>query len=133
MLIGEVVAKSGLSKDTIRFYEKKGLIHVDRTESEWNNYKNYTDDSLKRLELIKMIKGFGFTLNETSEMLEMIEMGTASCLVVSNKVSEKIESIDRKIKELETVKQMIFNKIKDGQTNCNPKTNSDNCQVFLKQ
>jgi len=133
MLIGEISKKSSLSRDTIRFYERQGLIKVNRTESEWNNYKNYTDETLKRLELIKMIKGFGFTLNETDEMLEMIEMGTASCLVVSNKVYEKIESIDRKIKELKAVKQMIFNKIKDGQTNCNPKTDTENCQVFLKE
>ena len=41
MLIGEVSEKIGLSRDTIRFYEKRGLICVGRRNSGWNNYKSY--------------------------------------------------------------------------------------------
>ena len=50
--------------DTIRFYEKKGLINPQPPTSEFNTYKNYTEGNLRRLALIKKAKMFGFTLNE---------------------------------------------------------------------
>ena len=53
MLIGEICKKTELSRDTIRFYEKKGLIKVKQTESEFNNYKDYTEQNLRRLLLIR--------------------------------------------------------------------------------
>ncbi|MBN4062018.1 MerR family transcriptional regulator [Bacteroidales bacterium AH-315-I05] len=133
MLIGEISKKTSLSRDTIRFYEKMGLIKVERGDTLYNNYKDYTEETLRRLIIIKQIKGFGFTLNETAEILEMIGMGMATCIVVAEKVKEKIRSIDRKIKELEDVKKMIFDRMKEGQNNCNPKSENENCQTFLQE
>ena len=62
MLIGELSKQSGLSRDTIRFYEKQRLIEVGLKERRFNIYKEYSQDTLQRLLHIKRIKGFGFTL-----------------------------------------------------------------------
>ena len=56
MLIGELSKKAQLSRDTIRFYEKKGLIKAKPSASEYNTYKNYTEENLQRILLIKKAK-----------------------------------------------------------------------------
>jgi len=127
MLIGEIVNKTNLSKDTIRFYEKKGLIKVNRTDSEWNNYKNYNEKTLNKLLLIKKAKGFGFTLNEISEILEMFDMNQATCEIMAIKVEEKISRIDEKIKNLTEMKIMIIDKIEKARNECIP-VSKNNCQ-----
>ena len=130
MLIGEIAKKTSLSRDTIRFYEKKRLIKVDRSDSEWNNYKNYDTETLNQLLLIKKAKGFGFTLNEISELMELFEMDAASCDVMSVKINKKLNDIDKKIKELRDMKKMIFDKMIEAQDSCSPKSETDNCQIF---
>jgi len=78
-----------LSRDTIRFYEKKGLIEVDQNTSEFNNYKNYSEKNLQYLMLIKKAKHFGFTLNEISEILDLIKVNKANCSIIHSKVITK--------------------------------------------
>ena len=129
MLIGEIAKKTCLSRDTIRFYEKKGLIAVDRTDSEWNNYKSYSAATLNRLMLIKRAKGFGFTLNEIAEILDLCEMNAATCNVMSDKIQEKLTAIDQKIKELKAMKKMIYGKMKEAEQICLPNSENDNCQI----
>src|SRR5688572_24888005 len=107
MLIGELVKKTGLSKDTIRFYEKQGLIKVSRKERRENNYKEYSQEILQKLMTVKRLKDFGFTLNEVADMLDMIEVNTATCRNVSDKIVEKVDFLDRKIKELIQVRTML--------------------------
>ena len=133
MLIGEISKKTSLSRDTIRFYEKKGLIKVDRTDSEWNNYKDYSVETLKALLLIKKTKGFGFTLNEIAELMELFKMDAASCNVMSVKIKEKLSDIDKKIKELKDMKKMIFDKMNEARNNCMPISENDNCQIFSEE
>jgi len=130
MLVGEISNKTGLSRDTIRFYEKKGLIKVNRTDSDWNNYKNYSEKTLSRLLLIKKAKSFGFTLNEIAEILDLFEMNTANCHTMTKKVNEKLKEIDKKIKELKDIKKMIFDKFDDAQNNCVPISENANCPTL---
>ncbi len=127
MLIGEIAIKSNLSRDTIRFYEKKGLIRVNRTDSEWNNYKNYTEETLNKLLLIKRAKGFGFTLNEIAEILALFDKNIATCEIMAIKVKEKLNRIDEKIKDLNEMKMMMIDKIKNIPGECIP-TSNENCQ-----
>jgi len=68
MLIGELSKRTGLSRDTIRFYEKQGLIKVGRRERRVNNYKEYSDGILRHLLLFNKIKSYGFTLNELPKL-----------------------------------------------------------------
>lgn len=129
MRIGEIVNKTSLSKDTIRFYEKKGLIKVGRTDSEWNNYKNYNEETLTKLLLIKKVKGFGFTLNEIAEILEMFDKNIATCEIMAIKVKEKLNRIDEKIKDLNEMKMMIIGRIENIQGECIPNS-KENCKII---
>ena len=129
MLIGEIVNKTNLSRDTIRFYEKRGLIKVNRTDSEWNNYKNYDGETLKKLFLIKKAKTFGFTLNEIEEILELFDMNRATCEVMATRVEQSINRIDEKIKDLNKMKKMIINNVEGVLKSCGPAPKK-NCKIL---
>ena len=130
MLIGELVKKTGLSRDTIRFYEKLGLISVGRKERRVNNYKEYSEDALRRLTAIKLIKGFGFTLNEASDLLDMIDVNQATCSTVSLKVEEKIKTLEEKIRELMRVRTILLEGVEKCSGGCNPLNMGDNCPML---
>ena len=65
MKIGELAAKTGLTRDTIRFYEQRGLLVDISRPYEYNNYKDYGEANVYRLQMIQEGKQFGFTLNYT--------------------------------------------------------------------
>lgn len=97
MLIGELSRLTGLSRDTIRFYEKQGLIKVRRRERRVNNYKEYSDAILRRLLLLIKIKSYGFTLNESAVIISLLDANLASCDRISKVADQKIGVIDKKI------------------------------------
>jgi DNA-binding transcriptional MerR regulator len=131
MLIGQLVKETGLSKDTIRFYEKHGLISVHHKERRSNNYKEYSKEVLDRLLTIKRLKGFGFTLNEVSDLLEMIETNEASCNKVSHKIADKVSLLDEKIRELIAVRTLLLNGVKRCQDGCSPEQPENNCPILV--
>lgn len=118
MRIGEITKITGLSKDTIRFYEKKKLIDVPRRREEWNNYKEYTDSHIQQLLLIKKCKGWGFTLNEIGDILTKVETGEASCDVLAILAQQKLAEIEERIQELESMRDFLSNRIALTQTQC---------------
>ena len=85
MLIGELVERSGLTRDTIRFYEKKGLINLDRKSRRDNNYKEYSQQILEKVMLIQKLKDLGFTLNEISTFFELWRNEDANCKNLKHK------------------------------------------------
>lgn len=107
MLIGELSAKSGFSRDSIRFYEKIGLIRVTIRERRSNNYKEYSAEILQRLENIHQLKQFGFTLKEIAELLNLIDANRSPCEGLPEKLGEKISVIEDKIDQLENFKSRL--------------------------
>ncbi len=99
MLIGELSEKTGLSRDTIRFYEKKGLIEMPKKLRRENNYKEYPETVLNKLNLIIKGKDLGFTLNEIDTFFELWSEEDASCenlvFTLENKVNQVDQQIDR--------------------------------------
>lgn len=108
MLIGQLAQRSGFTRDTIRFYEKHGLIALPRKARRENNYKEYPDEALERLLRIKRIKALGFTLNETQEILELMDMDKATCMHMSAQFSAKTKAIEDKIAELQALKRTLL-------------------------
>lgn len=61
MKIGELAKQSGVSASTLRFYESKGLLKSNRSS---NGYRQYTQESVRQIQLIKFSQSLGFTLDE---------------------------------------------------------------------
>ncbi|HEY4788928.1 MAG TPA: MerR family transcriptional regulator [Bacteroidales bacterium] len=96
MLINELSKKTGVSIHTIRFYENKNLIHGITDENvKTNNYKNYDDSHVERIEAIKEAQEAGFTLSEIKTLLEKWYSGNFT-------KEEQLDFFDAKIKEVET-------------------------------
>jgi MerR family transcriptional regulator, copper efflux regulator len=111
----EIARRSGLSVDTIRFYEKKGLIDSELICRRTNNYRDYSEASLERLMLIKQAKRLGFTLAEIQEWIRDFE---SEQLTIEEKqiiLGQKLEQIDRRIEELKTIKTYLVTKIENLQ------------------
>jgi MerR family Zn(II)-responsive transcriptional regulator of zntA len=120
MLIGELVKRSGLTKDTIRFYEKKGLVSIDRKSRRENNYKEYSEQVLEKLMLIRKLKDMGFTLNEIDTFLELWREDDASCKNLKYTLENKITLVNGQIQRL--------NELKARLTQSLGKCNNDDCE-----
>jgi len=115
MLIGELVKRSGLTKDAIRFYEKRGLINLNKKQRRENNYKEYPEYVLERLTLIKTIKGFGFTLAEIDTFFELWraeDMKDTGCgEELSATLDSKVAQIDEQITKLMELRARLTSSI----------------------
>lgn len=112
MLIGEFAKASGLTRDTIRFYEKIGLISATETRRGSNRYKHYDSALLERMELVGKAKLLGFTLPEIGKLIRDWE---GSRLSVNQKraiIADKIRVIDERQRELRKVRQYLQEKLK---------------------
>jgi DNA-binding transcriptional MerR regulator len=130
MLIGDLVRETGLSKDTIRFYEKQGLIKISRRDRRENNYKEYPASILDDLHNIKRLKKLGFTLNEIGDFLAFAQNKMASCNLVSGAMTTKLQSIDDKIAELTALRNMITSVFSDLKDCCTDIPQGENCGIF---
>lgn len=131
MLIGQLVKETGLSKDTIRFYEKQGLITVSRKQRRANNYKEYSEEVLNRLQIIKRVKNFGFTLNEAAGLLDMIEVKEATCNNVSGLIEKKVKVLDAKISEMILFRNQLISGVQKCKDCCTPTLPDDNCPILV--
>lgn len=104
--IGELAKLCQIKTDTLRFYEKHGLLSPS-TRSE-AGYRLYTDADLSRLKFILRAKSVGFTLNEIADLL-LIELDKANkaCADVKGLVDSKLADVETKIAELMQFKQSL--------------------------
>lgn len=118
MLIGELVKKTQLSRDCIRYYEKMGLLQVEAGNSRYNNYKNYTSDSVARLEMIVWAKELGFSLREIKEALDLWSGNLLSVEEKRRLILEKVSSVELKIVNLNKMKELLLEVYKDISPDC---------------
>jgi MerR family copper efflux transcriptional regulator len=107
MRIGVLSQKSGFSKDTIRFYEKMGLIRLMDGCRNRYQFKDYPESVLRRLLAIRQIKEYGFTLQETLNMLVLFEEGVLEPKRGIRYVQRKIDRIQQKIQDMMAVKNKL--------------------------
>lgn len=107
MLIGELSEKTGLSRDTIRFYEKKGLIEIPKKLRRENNYKEYPETILNKLNLIIKVKELGFTLNEIDTFFELWGEEDASCENLVFTLENKVNQVDKQLDQLRQLKDRL--------------------------
>ena len=109
MTIGRVASALGLSIDTIRFYERQGLIAAPRRN--FSGYRNYSEDVIDRLHFIGDAKRLGFTLKEIRELLSQGVKSTAECGPVTRKAEAKLAEMNDEIARLQrlriTLRKMV--------------------------
>ena len=118
MLIGVLAEQSGFSRDTIRYYEKIGLIHLPKKARRENNYKEYTPFILSRLRAISQLKAIGYTLYEIQAVIASYEIGGLDCLAGKEQVLEKVRLLDGQIAKLESIKHQLLEAVADCPNHC---------------
>lgn len=104
--IGELAEKCGVNKETIRYYERLGLIpQPNRTEK---GYRMYSPQTVDRLNFIKRMQELGFTLNEIDKLLGGVDHNEAKCRDIYDFTVLKLEDIQRKIEDLKKIEQMLI-------------------------
>ena len=102
LMIGKVASSAGLAIDTVRYYEREGLLEKPaRTAS---GYRHYTTDAIARLRFIRQAKELGFSLHEIKELLSLRVTPGKSCADVRAHAEHKIADVDRRIASLKRVR-----------------------------
>jgi MerR family copper efflux transcriptional regulator len=96
MKIQELADLMGLTPHTIRFYEKDGLLDSRHIQREKNNYRNYSDEAIERLKLIKKFQGIGCSLAELKTILQDHDTNARTNQEVIEWILQKINEIERR-------------------------------------
>ncbi|WP_455208517.1 heavy metal-responsive transcriptional regulator [Kaarinaea lacus] len=124
MTIGQVAKQTGVSVETIRFYEKEGLI--DEPERNPSGYRQYPAETIKRVLFIQRAKEVGFTLKEIHDLLSLQEKPEACCGDILSKAERKVAQIEAKINELQRMK----NALQQLTTQCASDSGLDDCPIL---
>ncbi|HEX3130376.1 MAG TPA: heavy metal-responsive transcriptional regulator [Thermoanaerobaculia bacterium] len=117
--IGQVSRQAGVAIETVRFYERQGLIAEPARKA--SGYRQYTDDVVPRLLFIKRAKDLGFSLSEVAEFLALRADSSTTCDEVRRSASEKIEEIVRKMGDLDRMKNALVELVNA----CDERTSSE--------
>lgn len=105
LTIGKVAGLAGVNVDTLRYYERRGVLPPpERTSA---NYRVYTEDAVLRVRFVKHAQELGFSLAEIKELLELRVNGTASCADVRDKAMGKVADLENKIRSLEAMRRVL--------------------------
>jgi DNA-binding transcriptional MerR regulator len=102
--IGELARRSGYSRDTLRFYEKRGLIRPIRRP---NGYRHYPDEIVGLLDYVRTAQSLGFTLAEIEDEMHHLGADGLSQEKVAALLRAKLEMIDGRIAGLEKLRQTL--------------------------
>lgn len=102
---GELAKLAGVNLETIRFYERTGLLPKPaRSES---GYRSFSPGEVRRIQFIKRAQELGFSLGEIRELLALRVQPGASCADVRRRAEAKMSDIDQKIRTLRTIRRAL--------------------------
>jgi DNA-binding transcriptional MerR regulator len=104
LLIGEVAARSGVSADTVRHYERKGILQVERDRS---GYRRYPVEAVVRIQIVRRALVLGFTLEELARIFRQRASGVPPCAGARELASRKLLELDERIAAMHAVRSAL--------------------------
>jgi DNA-binding transcriptional MerR regulator len=105
LFIGKLAKQTGVNPKTIRYYE--GINLLSKPKRERNNYRVYSQDTIKRINFIKKAQSLGFTLREIKEILALRDRGFKPCSHVRGILSQRVIDLEQKLAELTTLRREL--------------------------
>ena len=105
LTIGTAARAAGVNVETIRFYERRGLVAQPPKPKE--GYREYSPENVSRIRFIRRAQEIGFSLREIEELLSLRADPSADCSDVREKVRAKLDIVDQKIAELKRVRAAL--------------------------
>ena len=103
--IGEVAGRAGVNVQTLRFYERRGLLPEPPRRA--SGYREYAPESVRRVRFIKRAQEIGFTLAEVEELLRLREDPRIPCREVRATAETKIADIEEKMRRLRAMRAAL--------------------------
>lgn len=108
MRIGQLSEATGVSRDTLRFYEQQGLIRSRRQD---NGYRDFPDEVVGLVQYIRTAQALGFTLAEIGHRLPAIWSSTAPSEAITQVLAEKLEEVDARIEALRQLRNQLAQRV----------------------
>ncbi|MEI1744349.1 MerR family transcriptional regulator [Acinetobacter baumannii] len=122
--IGQLSKKADVPIDTIRYYEKVGVL--DRIQRSENNYRVYTDQTLADLLFIKHCRELDISLSDIKTLKEMKAQPKRACTEVDNLVNKYLIEVSEKIERLLLLKETLI----DLKQHCSTDCTVDQCGIL---
>lgn len=104
-LIGELAGRSGLRPQTIRYYERLGIL--SRPVRTTGGYRRYDERALEELELVKAARSVGFSLGELKGILGVVRAGPARCLPVLEVARRRLAELDEHLASMKQTRKAL--------------------------
>jgi len=111
---GELARRAGVSSDTLRHYERKGVIAPPPRGQ--NGYRRYPKEALARVLLIRRALGLGFTLDDLAGVLRVRDRGGVPCGRVRALAATKLEDVERRLRELMNLRNELRSVLREWNT-----------------
>lgn len=130
--IGKVAQETGLSIDTIRFYERAGLLREPRRSE--SGYRLYDQNAVNDLKFIRRAKERGFALAEIRELLVLRRRSAEACPRVKSLLEEKLASVRAKRREIETMEKSLRRSLVEcrGELKRRQRGRAESCPVLMR-
>lgn len=114
LLIGAVAAACGVSADTIRHYESKGVLTgIVRDAS---GYRRYTNEAIERVRVVRRALAIGFTLDELARIFRQRDSGKPPCENVHRLAQQKLAELDERIETLTALRGVLANSVAEWES-----------------
>ncbi len=121
---GEVAKRTGIGIETIRFYERQGLLVEPERQS--SGYRQFDEAAIARLTFIIRAKGLGFTLSEIKDLLSLWFDPVKTCCDVRRRAEQKINDIEGRVQSLQAMKRSLKKLIDQ----CQKRGTLDDCPLL---
>ena len=107
MKIGKIAGITGISKDAVRLYDEMGLLGNVTRPFEYNNYKDYGEENVYRINMIKEMQRIGLTLKECKGVITALVNDELNVEGRKQFINQKINQVESKIKALKKIKSFL--------------------------
>ena len=111
LLISQVALAAGVSADTLRFYERKGVLPPPARSPA--GYRVYSPSAVERVRVVRRAMAVGFTLDELARVLRARDTGGVPCREVRAIAARKLEEIEERLRALRAVKRDLKGALED--------------------
>lgn len=124
LTIGRVARQAGVNIQTVRYYERRGLLRPDDYRE--SGYRLYSGEAVKRLRFIKNAQGLGFSLNEVARLLRLRVSHKAHCAPVRRQAESRLGLVQEKVAGLRSIEKALKRLIRT----CSTKGTTSSCPIL---
>ena len=126
MRIGHLAGKAGVAVDTIRYYERQGLLPAPARRP--SGYRDYGNDDLQQLRFVRRCKALGFTLEETRELMRLNADPATDRAEIRALTERRLADVDARLRELQALRDSLADLAKS----CSGHGSLEACPIILR-